>query len=118
MNYSIEEIEAALLNAHGFIDDNCNLNLTKLINEVTTELTKPKWEPQVGEVRQWSDGKYWVYGDVDIGLGHLTRPLTPDEVPALKVAIEALELAVDMRDWGTEGVCEDALAKIKELTGG
>jgi len=92
-------------------------------DELIAELTKPKWTPQEGEVCCWSDGKYYVFADVDMGLEHRTRPLTPDEVPALKVAIEALNTLSKLGNGDVVGnsdgniYAQSALAKIKELTG-
>ena len=62
-----------------------------LIKDGIVELTKPKWTPQEGEiVFNKETGFYYRFGK------HRTykdclRSITPDEVPALKVAIEFIE---------------------------
>jgi len=96
MNYSIEQIEAAVQKVTGgdSLDDWA---------VVITELIKPQWTPQVGEVYFYSyleddqpTGSYELCHNDDYHVSS-SRPLTPSEVPAwlrdkeaLKVAMEAL----------------------------
>ena len=55
--------------------------------------------------------------DWGAGFADNIRPLTPDEVPALKVAIEALEAIATTTDANIAIVeARTALARIKELT--
>ncbi len=91
--------------------------------QVMDKLTK-KWASQEGEVYFHSyfeddqpTGDYIIHYK-----GHPTpahsRPLTPSEVPALRVAIEALEDILDNPGLYNPHlqIAETALAKMKELT--
>ncbi len=111
MKYSIEEIEVAF-------ERWCNDSPDSFI----TELTRPKWEPQVGEVYEFTDDYDSRFikrtpAHTAYATGNTRRPLTPDEVPALKVAIEAINEIASGRV-KPFNACMDALDKIKELTGG
>lgn len=97
---------------------------------IIAELTKPVWTPQTGEVYAYQvdngDEKFnknqAKFGLKEESTSHdiVRRPLTPDEVPALKVAQEALD-AVQKNAYSESSmeskIVRDALAKIKELTG-
>ncbi len=64
-----------------------------LFEYIMAELQKPTWEPEEGEVyAHWPIGGVVSYDTFKRFLPkHNCRPLTPDEVPALRIAIEALE---------------------------
>lgn len=91
------------------------------------ELTRPQWKPEEGEVYYHSSPggivpQYSVYcADVGRGITQHSRALTPDEVPALKVAIEILK---NIAKWRPSSKLEVpninagfALAEIAKLTG-
>jgi len=121
MTFTIEQIEAAMLKL--CFDEDIKHNLM-------SELIRPQWKPQVGEVivkmvsGERNDYFKWAERSIMHDPPVATyRPLTPDEVPALKVAIDALNFAAqDITDYFPAGPTgpisriEEALAKIKELT--
>ncbi len=121
MKYSIEQIEAAISNS---ILGEFKVQ-PEFLERVVAELTLPVWKPEVGEVYFTESGHYTINGKISPpNIAKLPRPLTSDEVPALKVAIEALKIALaDIIDYGADAWptgpqqrVNDALAKIKELT--
>ena len=87
------------------------------IGNVIAELTKPKWTPQEGEVyfHEYDHSYYMCKAEKGFNSDNQRRPLTPDEVPALKVAIKALEY-ISPRVVEYSKYCETTLAEIKELT--
>ena len=97
-------------------------------DQIIAELTKPVWKPAVGEVSAYTnkngDVKYGIFQPPKPGFIDKMHPLTPDEVPALKVAIKALAALSLIGNSGVVGnsdgnvVASQALARIKELTGG
>ncbi len=111
--FTIEQIEAAMVMAGSIIDP----------ADVIAELTRPVWKPEVGEVvcNTFDHDCLEYYNHVEHGaVSRVIRPLTPDEVPALKVAIDNLK-AFTVWDESVEQTRKDAidaLARIKELTGG
>ena len=117
MKYSIEQIEAAIAAVR-----NGKLCIPE---KIITELIRPVWKPEVGEVYSYPDFSgnehYLKHGFADVFKGN-ERPLTPDEVPAwkrdkaaLKVAIEALE-SIAWSEGDEISKAETAIGKIKELT--
>ena len=125
MEYSIEQIEAAILKTS--IDAHWNLSIED-IQPIIAELTKPKWIPQVGEVYNYGGGEYLKRIQDHVN-PRKAKPLIPDEVPgwardkaALKVAIKGLNIALeDVLDYvvpiGQKTRLRESLDKIKELTG-
>jgi len=116
-NYSIEQINAV------FSGENDHLTC----KELREKLTRSQWKPQVGEVylqtTHYKDEEcLYIKSDGNdlIKYGNQTnRPLTPDEVPALKVAIEALDKLADSSyctDVANEITARDTLAKINKMT--
>jgi len=104
--FTIEQIEAAMKKGGLWP---CSSD------KVIAELTKPKWTPQKNEEVFCKGGIYAFYRGESLE-GKDCRPLTPDEVPALKVAIEALE-SIAWSEGDEMPKAEEALTKIKELTG-
>ena len=87
------------------------------IEQFIAELTRPQWKPQVGEVVfNLFNEEYYDY--VEHGsVAKTVRPLTPDEVPALKVAIEYIAGIRNDPTKDQEGIAKRTLAKIQEMTG-
>jgi len=91
----------------------------RALDDLIAELTRPQWKAQVGEVGAVRKGNsMWTYygqGENLTGVepddSFERRPLTPDEVPALKVAIKYIQ-ADD-----PDGNCFEVLAEIAKLTG-
>jgi len=114
----LERIEAAIAAVYA---KSSTGNLTA--KKVITELTKPSWTPAVGEVFAYAASglgvsnyyKHTLNGTLD----ETCRPLNSSEVPALKVAIEALERVVsnELEEYmGFDMLADEVLAKITELT--
>jgi len=117
--FTIEQIQAAIEESINGVE---LLTGKEYADKVIAELTKPdKWIPQVGEVyafrhgREDWDYRNWDDEDEQAETGPERRSLTWVEVPALQVAIEAMEQTASSHNivW-----IKDALAKIKELTNG
>jgi len=109
--FTIEQIKAALRKFRFPLTDNAVVPLNdESVSSIIANLTKPVWKPMEGEVYFYplaSDGGYARWDGIQM-VGN-ERPLTPGEVPALKMAIKYLERH-------REGEGGLILAKIKELT--
>jgi hypothetical protein len=77
--------------------------------ELIAELTRPKWTPQKGEVYFSKSSKSYIRHTGVMGSNR--RPLNTTEVPALGVAIEALEV------YSMDVGASKALARIRTMIG-
>lgn len=124
----IKQIEAAIIKVAETI---AGKTLVVDPDKVIAELTKPKWTPQVREVYGYrssneNHSNFRAASGMETNADNvIRRPLTPSELPALKVAIEALDKLSKLGNGGrvvgnSEGnvLAQTTLAKIKELTGG
>jgi len=85
----LKSVEAAILDAHEYMDDDTNLHLSKLADEVMGILTKPKPVFQKNEVIYCeAEMKYFI---MDSEADGTERHLNKTEVPALALALERLE---------------------------
>lgn len=85
--YSLEEIEVAvhwvIIHEHG--------TPISLAQAVIAKLTKPKFQPEEGEVFAYSINSEQVLYTNNPDKINPGRPLAPSEVPALKIGIKAME---------------------------